>query len=131
MFSVEYNQWVDLNTNNIQTHTQTGLSLTVGHMYITRIAAVNGAGLQSTYDTDGIIIDNTPPQVFDIACTCMIFLQKMSSVFVLSVHICGHNREVFSHQFSSKCGLCILMYISVNILDKFRYDFVLIYGYQL
>ena len=88
MFSVEYNQWVDLNTDNIQTHTQTGLSLTVGHMYITRIAAVNGAGLQSTYDTDGVIIDNTPPQVYDIACTCMTLLQI--SVFVVSDHLSVH-----------------------------------------
>ena len=62
-FADAYGQSFSIGTSDITTHTQSGLHLSVGHMYITRIGAVNGAGLQSTYDTNGVVIDNTPPEV--------------------------------------------------------------------
>ncbi|XP_067658325.1 uncharacterized protein [Haliotis asinina] len=40
---------------------QHGLSLTAGAMYSVRVGAVNRAGAVSTYDTNGVLLDNTKP----------------------------------------------------------------------
>jgi hypothetical protein len=42
---------------------ETGLKLTVGHKYISRLIVINGAGLISTYETNGFKVENTPPMV--------------------------------------------------------------------
>ena len=44
-------------------HTATGLSLVNGAKYIASITLRNGAGLSSTYETDGVFIDSSPPAV--------------------------------------------------------------------
>lgn len=44
-------------------HTATGLSLVNGAKYIASVTLRNGAGLSSTYETDGVFIDTSPPVV--------------------------------------------------------------------
>ena len=39
------------------------LSLTPGGFYYVRVVALNGAGLTAVYETDGVIVDPTPPSV--------------------------------------------------------------------
>ena len=55
--------WFEVKTVDIMSYTFTELSLSTGARYYTRVAAVNGASLLATYDTNGIRIDTTPPYV--------------------------------------------------------------------
>ena len=41
----------------------TGLTLTPGVTYSMRVASVNHAGSIATYDTNGVLVDPTPPSV--------------------------------------------------------------------
>ena len=47
-------------------HTAPGLTLINGAKYIASITLRNGAGLSSTYETDGVFIDSTPPAVSSV-----------------------------------------------------------------
>jgi hypothetical protein len=55
--------WIEISDTNATKHTESGLTLSVGHKYISRLVAINGAGLISTYETNGFIIEITPPKV--------------------------------------------------------------------
>ncbi|XP_053400990.1 uncharacterized protein LOC123541000 [Mercenaria mercenaria] len=56
-------KWIEISDVNATQHKKSGLKLTVGHRYISRLVAINGAGLLSTYETNGFIIENTPPKI--------------------------------------------------------------------
>ena len=43
--------------------TEEPLSLRPGGLYYVRVAAVNRAGLTAVHETDGVIVDNSPPVV--------------------------------------------------------------------
>ncbi|XP_046562951.1 uncharacterized protein LOC124271844 [Haliotis rubra] len=45
------------------TISQSGLSLRPGAQYSVRVGAVNRAGAVATYDTNGVLLDNTPPRM--------------------------------------------------------------------
>ncbi|KAK3612537.1 hypothetical protein CHS0354_024514 [Potamilus streckersoni] len=56
--------WVELkNDTSITSYTQTGLHLSAGAHYSLRVGAVNQAGFVAAYDTNGVIVDNTPPVI--------------------------------------------------------------------
>ncbi|KAL8609977.1 hypothetical protein ACOMHN_029470 [Nucella lapillus] len=56
------NAWAELPKGGPQKSVSVmGLSLTPGLRYYLRVGAVNGAGSVATYDTDGVLVDPTPP----------------------------------------------------------------------
>ncbi|KAK7494165.1 hypothetical protein BaRGS_00014638, partial [Batillaria attramentaria] len=55
------NTWVELASGPRSGLEVTGLTLTPGLRYSLRVAAVNNAGAVATYDTNGVIVDDTPP----------------------------------------------------------------------
>ena len=55
--------WIEVQDGNSSMFRQSGLQLTSGRKYTGRIHAVNGAGLVSTHESNGVTIDNTHPQV--------------------------------------------------------------------
>ncbi|XP_060596420.1 uncharacterized protein LOC132750448 [Ruditapes philippinarum] len=57
-------EWVEVKSVNVTDHMETGLKLTVGHKYISRLIVINGAGLISTYETNGFKVENTPPMIY-------------------------------------------------------------------
>ncbi|WAR05119.1 hypothetical protein MAR_020488, partial [Mya arenaria] len=59
----ENGKWIPINNPNCTYFKQNKLILRVGAKYKFRLGAVNGAGLISTFETDGVIIDNTPPKL--------------------------------------------------------------------
>ena len=74
--------WVQLASSALTTYRQDGLTLTLGHRYSVRVAAVNGAGLLSAYETDGVLVDITEPVV---------------SVSVSSGHPKGYSKSLISN----------------------------------
>ncbi|VDI54125.1 Hypothetical predicted protein [Mytilus galloprovincialis] len=57
-----YGEWLNLGTDvTINHYTQTGLSLHQGGVYSMRVGAVNKAGFVAAFETDGVVIDTTPP----------------------------------------------------------------------
>ena len=64
MFLAIYGEWLNLGTDvTINHYTQTGLSLHQGGVYSMRVGAVNKAGFVAAFETDGVVIDTTPPVV--------------------------------------------------------------------
>ena len=61
--TAERNTWVDLPPGSRTSITVPGLTLTPGLRYSFRVAAVNRAGGVATYDTDGVLVDPTAPDV--------------------------------------------------------------------
>ena len=59
----QLNTWVSLPNGPQSSVTVTQLQLQSGLKYSVRISAMNGAGAISTYDTNGVLVDNTPPEV--------------------------------------------------------------------
>ncbi|XP_025084423.1 uncharacterized protein LOC112558273 isoform X1 [Pomacea canaliculata] len=55
------NDWNRLPSGPRNSLTVNGLTLTSGLRYSIRMAAVNSAGSVTTYDTNGVLVDNTPP----------------------------------------------------------------------
>ncbi|XP_033105583.1 uncharacterized protein LOC117107873 isoform X2 [Anneissia japonica] len=51
---------------SMNVHTEAGLTLKEGGLYNTRIAGVNNAGLTSPHETNGVIIDPSPPLIFSV-----------------------------------------------------------------
>ncbi|XP_033121447.1 uncharacterized protein LOC117120538 [Anneissia japonica] len=47
-------------------HTEIGLTLKEGGFYNTRIAGVNNAGLTAPHETNGVVIDPSPPLIFSV-----------------------------------------------------------------
>lgn len=63
-FSVVHGEWQNLGSDvTIQLYTQTGLTLHQGGTYSMRVGAVNKAGFVAAFETDGVVIDTTPPVV--------------------------------------------------------------------
>ena len=59
-----HSEWLNLGEDvDINHYTQTGLTLHQGGIYSTRIGAVNKAGFVAAFETDGVVIDITPPVV--------------------------------------------------------------------
>lgn len=69
-------QWTVVTDQNYTQYIQTGLNLGTGHKYFLRVAAMNGAGLVATHETNGVIVDNTPPVVSNIASSFFIIKVK-------------------------------------------------------
>ena len=64
VFSVTRGDWHDLLGDPEMTSLhQTGLTLLNGARYSMRVAAINKAGYMGMYDTNGVIIDTSPPTV--------------------------------------------------------------------
>ncbi|XP_046574117.1 uncharacterized protein LOC124282192 [Haliotis rubra] len=55
--------WETSSDPSITSLSQSGLSLRPGAQYSVRVGAVNRAGAVATYDTNGVLVDNTPPQM--------------------------------------------------------------------
>ncbi|KAI8518956.1 hypothetical protein Bbelb_022130, partial [Branchiostoma belcheri] len=55
--------WELLNSPSLTHHKVSGLSLSAGALYQTRVASVNRALLSSAYDTDGSIVDPSQPVI--------------------------------------------------------------------
>ena len=53
----------DLDPSITTWRTDEPLTLIPGGFYFIRIAVVNGAGLTAVHDTDGVIVDPSPPVV--------------------------------------------------------------------
>ena len=64
----------------VKDHKEEKLSLSVGAKYMVRLGVVNGAGLMATFETNGVIIDNTPPNVSKLVtiCLCLMSLILLS-----------------------------------------------------
>ena len=56
-------EWIILSPDTTLYESDRIAELQPGHLYFTRVMAINGAGLISVHDTDGFLIDPTPPQV--------------------------------------------------------------------
>ncbi|PVD18248.1 hypothetical protein C0Q70_21774, partial [Pomacea canaliculata] len=57
------NDWNRLPSGQRNSLMVNGLTLTSGLRYSIRMAAVNSAGSVTTYDTNGVLVDNTPPSM--------------------------------------------------------------------
>lgn len=55
--------WNTIVNSLLTSYSWTGLSLRQGALYSMRVAAVNKAGYMSSFETNGVIIDTTPPIV--------------------------------------------------------------------
>ncbi|XP_070572594.1 uncharacterized protein [Ptychodera flava] len=55
------NEWFTVPSGTSVWMSEDNLSLQIGGHYSIRVSAVNGAGLTTVHDTDGVIIDPTPP----------------------------------------------------------------------
>ncbi|GFR58918.1 protein jagged-2 [Elysia marginata] len=55
------NSWSNGNSNAMTSVTLSGFSMTGGALYSIRVASTNNAGAIATYDTDGVIFDNSAP----------------------------------------------------------------------
>lgn len=60
--------WNTIVSGSLTSYTWTGLSLRQGALYTVRVAAVNNAGYMSSFETNGVIIDTTPPLVSSSTC---------------------------------------------------------------
>ncbi|OPL20821.1 jagged 1-like, partial [Mytilus galloprovincialis] len=59
-----HGDWMDIGNNITRTsYTLEGLTLHQGALYSTRVGAVNKAGFVAAFETDGVIVDTTPPIV--------------------------------------------------------------------
>ncbi|KAK6174798.1 hypothetical protein SNE40_013376 [Patella caerulea] len=56
-------EWTDIKDGTAQSVTIDNQALVNGARYITRIGAVNRANAVATYDSDGFLLDNTPPKM--------------------------------------------------------------------
>ena len=57
------NSWKNLNDSSLTSYTWTGLSLQEGARYSLRVGAVNHAGFLAAFETNGVVIDISPPLV--------------------------------------------------------------------
>jgi hypothetical protein len=54
---------MDVMDSGITQYTHSGLTLNPGGKYSMKVGAVNKAGAITAFETDGVVIDNTPPVV--------------------------------------------------------------------
>lgn len=62
-FEVVRSEWKDLPSGDMTSYTWTGLSLRNGARYTVRVGAINHAGFLASFETNGVVIDITPPMV--------------------------------------------------------------------
>jgi hypothetical protein len=61
---VNPNEWLEIeNETSVTRLTKTGLNLHQGGLYSLRIGAVNYAGIMAAFETNGVLVDITPPDV--------------------------------------------------------------------
>ncbi|KAK3104702.1 hypothetical protein FSP39_008103 [Pinctada imbricata] len=58
------NEWVNLTGSTLTSHTETGLSLREGGKYSMRVGALNKAGFLASFETNGVIIDQSDPMIY-------------------------------------------------------------------
>ena len=61
--AVVRNEWKELAGGDLTSYTWTGLTLRNGARYTMRVGAINHAGFLASFETNGVIIDVTPPLV--------------------------------------------------------------------
>ena len=59
------NNWKEISDNTATAHTWTGLTLREGARYSVRVGAINNAGYLASFETNGVVIDTSPPIVSD------------------------------------------------------------------
>lgn len=57
------NDWKNLTGSSLTSYTWTGLSLKEGARYSYRVGAINHAGFLAAFETNGVVIDTSPPMV--------------------------------------------------------------------
>ena len=57
------NEWKELAGGDLTSYTGTGLTLRNGARYTMRVGAINHAGFLASFETNGVVIDVTPPLV--------------------------------------------------------------------
>ncbi|XP_078585863.1 uncharacterized protein LOC144867674 [Branchiostoma floridae x Branchiostoma japonicum] len=71
IYPPQRNDWVIVEGSAAGWTNSEPLNLVPGARYSVRVAAVNGAGLTTTHDTDGVIVDPTPPSSLHVAVDVM------------------------------------------------------------
>ncbi|XP_019642103.1 PREDICTED: uncharacterized protein LOC109483513 [Branchiostoma belcheri] len=71
IYPAQKNKWVTVDGSADGWTNSDPLSLVPGARYSVRVSAVNGAGLTTTHDTDGVIVDPTPPSNLHVAVDVM------------------------------------------------------------
>ncbi|XP_066298079.1 uncharacterized protein [Branchiostoma lanceolatum] len=71
IYPAQKNNWVTVEGSAAGWTSSAPLTLVPGARYSVRVSAVNGAGLTTTHDTDGVIIDPTPPSNLYVAVDVM------------------------------------------------------------
>ncbi|XP_019624877.1 PREDICTED: uncharacterized protein LOC109470382 isoform X2 [Branchiostoma belcheri] len=71
IYPAQKNDWVIVEGSAAGWTNSDPLSLVPGARYSVRVSAVNGAGLTTTHDTDGVIVDPTPPSNLHVAVDVM------------------------------------------------------------
>ena len=90
-----HGEWLNLDEDVDITHyTQAGLTLHQGGIYSTRVGAVNKAGFVAAFETDGVIIDITPPIVSIIVWCVQNMLLNILCAHSLS--FCIENQIIYS-----------------------------------
>ena len=57
------NNWKEISDKTATAHTWTGLTLREGARYSVRVGAINNAGYLASFETNGVVIDTSPPIV--------------------------------------------------------------------
>ena len=90
-----HGEWLNLDEDVDITHyTQAGLTLHQGGIYSTRVGAVNKAGFVAAFETDGVIIDITPPNVSIIVWCVQNML--LNILYAHSLSFCIENQIIYS-----------------------------------
>lgn len=63
LFLAIKNHWESLNDSSLTSYTWTGLSLQEGARYSVKVGSVNNAGFLAAFETNGVVIDISPPSV--------------------------------------------------------------------
>ncbi|XP_066299087.1 uncharacterized protein [Branchiostoma lanceolatum] len=71
IYPVQKNEWLTVEGSAAGWTNSEPLTLVPGARYSVRVSAVNEAGLTTTHDTDGVIIDPTPPSNLHVAVDVM------------------------------------------------------------
>ena len=89
-----HGEWLNLDEDVDITHyTQAGLTLHQGGIYSTRVGAVNKAGFVAAFETDGVIVDITPPIVSIIVWRVQNML--LNILYAHSLSFCIENQIIY------------------------------------
>ncbi|KAK3788402.1 hypothetical protein RRG08_044436, partial [Elysia crispata] len=90
------NTWSSGNSNAMTSVTLSGFTMTGGALYSIRVASTNNAGAIATYDTDGVIYDNSAPTVRGIDLTDEYYLKDNMGTTVKVGAFSSESEEVIS-----------------------------------